>query len=204
MKRCVLMAICTLLLFTAGLTAGCSPDDSVEEPPQQAELPDIVHGSIILEDGGVIRFELYPKSAPISVSNFVSLAQEGFYDGLNFHRILKGMMIQGGCPEGTGGGGPGYTIKGEFSDNGVDNTLSHVRGAISMARRPDYDSAGSQFFIVHQDSSRSWDGQYAVFGMVVDGFDVVDRLADTPNSGPNGAVAPEDRPVMKTITIDIG
>ena len=131
---------------------------------------------ITMEDGGVIELELYPEIAPITVKNFEELAGKGFYDGLIFHRVIPGFMIQGGCPNGTGTGGPGYTIKGEFSANGVKNDLRHTRGVISMARTMVPDSAGSQFFIMHQDSTHL-DGQYAAFGKVVSGLDVVDRIA---------------------------
>ena len=131
---------------------------------------------ITMEDGGVIELELYPEIAPITVKNFEELAGKGFYDGLIFHRVIPGFMIQGGCPNGTGTGGPGYTIKGEFSANGVKNDLKHTRGVISMARTMVPDSAGSQFFIMHQDSPHL-DGQYAAFGKVVSGLDVVDRIA---------------------------
>ena len=131
---------------------------------------------ITMEDGGVIELELYPETAPITVKNFEELAEKGFYDGLIFHRVIPGFMIQGGCPNGTGTGGPGYTIKGEFSANGVKNDLKHTRGVISMARTMVPDSAGSQFFIMHQDSPHL-DGQYAAFGKVVSVLDVVDRIA---------------------------
>ncbi len=133
---------------------------------------------ITMEDGGVIELELYPQTAPITVKNFEDLVEKGFYDGLIFHRVIPGFMIQGGCPNGTGTGGPGYTIKGEFSANGVKNDLKHTRGVISMARTMAPDSAGSQFFIMHQDSPHL-DGQYAAFGKVVSGLEVVDRIAQT-------------------------
>jgi len=154
-----------------------------------------------MENGGVIELELYPDLAPQSVRNFVYLTRKGFYDGLTFHRIMKGFMIQGGDPDGAGTGGPGYTIKGEFSENGVPNDLKHTRGVLSMARRSEPDTGGSQFFIMH-DANAGLDGKYAAFGMVLSGMDVVDEIADTPNSGPNGAVADKDKPVIKTITID--
>ncbi|MCL2226647.1 MAG: peptidylprolyl isomerase [Oscillospiraceae bacterium] len=155
-----------------------------------------------MEDGGVIRFELYPHVAPQTVYNFVYLARQGFYDGLTFHRIIYGFMLQGGCPYGLGVGNPGYTIFGEFASNGFPNDLLHTRGVLSMARRMDSnDSAGSQFFIMHGDSP-ALDGDYAAFGMVTEGLDVVDRLALTQNDGPNGSVAPEDMPIIRTITID--
>lgn len=133
---------------------------------------------IEMENGKKIKVELDPASAPISCENFEKLVREGFYDGLIFHRVIKGFMIQGGCPQGTGTGGPGYTIKGEFSANGVDNPIKHTRGVVSMARSADPDSAGSQFFIVHEDAPHL-DGQYAAFGRVVEGMDVVDEIATT-------------------------
>lgn len=131
---------------------------------------------IEMENGKTIKAELYPEQAPISVANFISLAKKGFYDGLIFHRVIKGFMIQGGCPKGTGTGGPGYQIKGEFRANGVNNTLKHTRGVLSMARSQSPDSAGSQFFIMHRDAPHL-DGQYAAFGKVVEGLDTVDEIA---------------------------
>ena len=133
--------------------------------------------TITMKGGDIIRLELYPETAPISVNNFISLIHKKFYDGLIFHRVIKGFMIQGGCPEGTGMGGPGYCIKGEFAQNGVENPLKHTEGVLSMARSMDPDSAGSQFFIMHKDSPHL-DGAYAAFGMVVDGMDVVNRIAE--------------------------
>ncbi|MBE6938775.1 MAG: peptidylprolyl isomerase [Ruminococcaceae bacterium] len=133
---------------------------------------------IEMENGKKISLELCPEHAPISCENFEKLVEQGFYNGLIFHRVIKGFMIQGGDPKGTGMGGPGWTIKGEFKSNGVNNPLSHTRGALSMARASDPDSAGSQFFIVHEDSL-FLDGEYAVFGRVVDGMDVVDEIAET-------------------------
>ena len=133
---------------------------------------------IEMENGKKISLELCPEHAPISCENFEKLVEQGFYHGLIFHRVIKGFMIQGGDPKGTGMGGPGWTIKGEFKSNGVNNPLSHTRGALSMARASDPDSAGSQFFIVHEDSL-FLDGEYAVFGRVVDGMDVVDEIAET-------------------------
>ena len=132
--------------------------------------------TITMENGKTITLELYPDIAPITVANFTKLVKEGFYDGLIFHRVIPGFMIQGGCPEGTGMGGPGYSIKGEFAANGVPNPLKHTRGVVSMARAMNPDSAGSQFFIMHQDAPHL-DGQYAAFGRVVAGMDVVDRIA---------------------------
>ena len=132
--------------------------------------------TIKMKEGGVIKAELYPEIAPISCENFVKLVNEGFYNGLIFHRVIKGFMIQGGCPQGTGMGGPGYTIKGEFAKNGVKNDLKHERGVLSMARAYDPNSAGSQFFIMHQDAPHL-DGQYAAFGKVVKGIEIVDEIA---------------------------
>ena len=141
-------------------------------------------------------------SAPITTANFVSLAESGFYDGLTFHRIIEGFMMQGGNPEGNGTGGSDETIVGEFAANGYDNTLSHTRDAISMARSSDYDSASSQFFIVHEDSSASLDGQYAVFGYVTEGIEVVDAVCEAaePTDG-NGTIDAEAQPVITSITI---
>ena len=132
--------------------------------------------TIQMKDGGVMKAELYPEIAPITVKNFVDLAAKGFYNGLIFHRVIPGFMIQGGDPQGTGMGGPGYTIKGEFSANGVRNDLKHTRGVLSMARAMDPDSAGSQFFIMHENSPHL-DGQYAAFGKIIEGIEVVDKIA---------------------------
>ncbi len=133
---------------------------------------------IEMEKGGIIKLELYPEYAPVTVENFLSLIRKGFYDGLFFHRVIKGFMIQGGCPDGTGTGNPGYQILGEFKTNGVDNPIKHTRGVISMARSSSPNSAGSQFFIMHQDSPHL-DGQYAAFGKVIEGMDVIDSIATT-------------------------
>ncbi len=132
---------------------------------------------IEMENGGVMELELYPEKAPLTVKNFEKLVNSGFYDGLGFHRIIKGFMIQGGDPKGNGTGGPGWTIKGEFKSNGVNNDLKHTRGVISMARSMAPDSAGSQFFIMHADAPHL-DGQYAAFGKLVSGYDVLDEIAD--------------------------
>ena len=137
------------------------------------------HIQITMEDGGTITAELYPDIAPKTVDNFIKLISEGFYDGLIFHRVIPGFMIQGGCPNGNGMGGPGYTIPGEFTANGFENNLKHDRGVLSMARAMDPDSAGSQFFIMTQKSPHL-DGQYAAFGCVTSGMDVVDRIVNVP------------------------
>lgn len=136
---------------------------------------------IEMENGKKIKLELYPEIAPITVENFEKLVKKGFYDGLIFHRVIPGFMIQGGCPEGTGMGGPGHSIKGEFASNGVKNDLKHTRGVISMARSMLKDSAGSQFFIMHADAPHL-DGDYAAFGKVVEGMDTVDEIAKTKTS----------------------
>lgn len=159
------------------------------------------HVTISVQDYGDIQVELYGDEAPITVTNFLKLAEEGFYDGLTFHRIIDGFMIQGGDPLGNGTGGSGQEIKGEFAANGVDNPLKHTRGAISMARSQYPDSASSQFFIVHQDSDYL-DGNYAAFGYVTEGMEVVDQIcADTPVEDNNGTVAPENQPVIARVTV---
>ncbi len=146
---------------------------------------------ITMQGGGVIDLELDAQAAPITVENFLKLVNDGFYDGLTFHRIIPGFMIQGGCPEGTGMGGPGWHIKGEFARNGVANPIKHTRGVISMARAMDPNSAGSQFFIMHEDAPHL-DGGYAAFGHVVAGMDVVDRIADV-------ATEYNDRPLTPVV-----
>ncbi|MBR7040295.1 MAG: peptidylprolyl isomerase [Clostridia bacterium] len=157
-----------------------------------------INATITMEDGGVIKLELYPDLAPQSVRNFCYLARQGFYDGLTFHRVISGFMIQGGDPEGTGLGGPGYRIKGEFRQNGCINPLKHTRGVISMARSMSPNSAGSQFFIMHADAPHL-DGGYAAFGRVTEGMEAVDKIAscDTDRS---------DRPLkeqrMKKVTVE--
>ncbi len=152
---------------------------------------------IEMENGGIMRLELYPDIAPITVKNFLDLVNDGFYDGLIFHRVINNFMIQGGDPTGTGMGGSENTIKGEFAQNGVKNDLSHTRGVISMARSQSYDSASSQFFIVHQDSTYL-DGSYAAFGKMVDGYDVLDEIATTPT---DSSYKPLTDQVIKTIRV---
>ena len=154
--------------------------------------------TIEMEDGGKIVAELYPDLAPISVNNFISLVKKGFYDGLIFHRVISGFMIQGGCPKGTGTGGPGYCIKGEFKLNGVKNNISHKRGVLSMARAQAANSAGSQFFIMHADGE-FLDGQYAAFGKVLEGMDVVDGIAAVKT---NGQDRPLDEQKIASIRVD--
>lgn len=154
--------------------------------------------SILMDDGKTIRLELYPDKAPITVENFLKLVKSGFYDGLCFHRIIPGFMIQGGDPKGNGCGGPGWSIKGEFRSNGVPNDLKHVRGVISMARAMDPNSAGSQFFIMHADAPHL-DGEYAAFGSVIEGMDEVDRIANTPTGFQD---APMEDIIMKKPSLE--
>ncbi len=154
--------------------------------------------TITMESGDTIRLELYPEVAPISVNNFISLVKKNFYDGLIFHRVIKGFMIQGGCPDGTGMGGPGYSIKGEFAMNGVENNLKHTEGVLSMARAMNPNSAGSQFFIMHKNSPHL-DGQYAAFGKVIEGMDVVNKIAETATDWND---RPLQKQVMKSVTVD--
>lgn len=151
-----------------------------------------------MENGDVMKAELYPDVAPNTVNNFISLVKKGFYDGLIFHRVISGFMIQGGDPEGSGMGGPGYSIKGEFNYNGVENNLKHSRGVLSMARAQHPDSAGSQFFIMHADAPHL-DGQYAAFGKLVEGEDVLDSIASIDTDWSDRPRTPQ---VMKTVTVD--
>lgn len=161
--------------------------------------------TIEMEKEGIIKIELFPDKAKETVNNFIYLIQQKFYDGLIFHRTIPGFMAQGGDPEGTGTGGPGYHIKGEFSENGIENTISHVRGVVSMARSMLPDSAGSQFFIV-TDDSEFLDGKYAAFGMVIEGMDAVDKIVKsrviTRSSFGGGKDRPVEPPVMKKVTVE--
>ena len=184
MKKLLAALLCALLL------AGCLGALAEENQNPVA--------TIEMENGGVISVELYPDVAPNTVANFVELANAGFYDGVIFHRVIAGFMIQGGDPTGTGMGGPGYAIKGEFSANGIENDLSHTRGVISMARAMDPNSAGSQFFIMHQDYT-GLDGQYAAFGQVLEGMDVVDAIATTATDAND---RPLEEQVIKSIRVE--
>lgn len=190
---------CLLFLAACGMDAQPESDDSSkgEQLTSSDEKNPIV--TIEMEDGGEIVIELYPEVAPNTVANYISLVEEGFYDQLIFHRVIPGFMIQGGDPEGTGIGGPGYSIEGEFTENGIENELTHERGVISMARSQHFDSAGSQFFIVVDDAPHL-DGEYAAFGQVVSGMDVVDRIVLVETGA-------QDRPVeeqrMKQVTVDV-
>lgn len=191
-----------LIIASVILLAACGKSGEAGgtgEAAGSGDSKEVTNVTIEMENGGIIKLELYPDIAPITVANFVKLAKSGFYDGLIFHRVINGFMIQGGDPEGTGMGGSDETIKGEFSANGVKNDISHVRGVISMARNSrSMDSASSQFFIVQEDSTYL-DGQYAAFGRVTEGMDVVDEIASV-------ATDSKDRPLVeqkiKTITVD--
>lgn len=154
--------------------------------------------TITMENGDVMKAELYPEIAPNTVNNFISLVNKGFYDGLIFHRVINGFMIQGGCPNGNGMGGPGYTIKGEFSQNGFANNLKHTEGVLSMARAMHPDSAGSQFFIMHK-TSPHLDGAYAAFGKITEGMDVVNRIAEEDTDYSD---RPLDEQKIKSMTVD--
>lgn len=202
------------LIASMSVLGGCSGSSSSAETSSKATeavseasteenlLSGKINAVIDIKDYGKISLELDADTAPITVTNFVKLAKEGFYDGLTFHRIIKGFMMQGGDPLGTGTGGSDEEIKGEFAQNGVKNDISHVRGVISMARSQLFDSASSQFFIVHEDST-FLDGQYAGFGHVTDGMDIVDKICEeTPVIDNNGTVAEGKKPVINTITIE--
>lgn len=154
--------------------------------------------TIEMGNGDIIKAELYPEIAPNTVNNFISLVKKGYYNGLNFHRVINGFMIQGGCPEGTGMGGPGYSIAGEFSQNGFENNLKHSEGVLSMARSMMPNSAGSQFFIMHKNSPHL-DGAYAAFGKVIEGQDIVNKIATTQTDYSDRPLTPQ---VMKTVTVD--
>ena len=182
-------------------TSGKQEENNSEELKEGALLSGLQHVEIDIEDYGKISAELDADTAPITVTNFIKLAKDGFYDGLTFHRIISGFMIQGGDPLGNGTGGSDENIKGEFSQNGVENNISHTRGTISMARAQDMDSASSQFFIMHEDGTYL-DGQYAGFGHVTEGMDVVDAICEAvPVQDDNGTVAAGDQPRITAITV---
>ena len=190
----IVVGLVALVQFT-GQPKPVPPDEpTVFTPTHRAE--------IVMEGYGSIHLDLDGNAAPITVANFAELANSGFYDGLTFHRIIEGFMMQGGDPLGNGYGDSGKTIKGEFTNNGVPNTLSHTRGAISMARSQKYDSASCQFFIVHEDARASLDGDYACFGYVTEGMDIVDKICTeaTPMDR-NGLIMVEQRPHIQTITV---
>lgn len=187
-------------------TGGSTSTDSsiITKPLENVEIPEgkTPYAVIDVKDFGKITVKLDPKSAPITVSNFINLAQTKFYDGLTFHRIIEGFMMQGGDPQGNGSGGSDRNIKGEFAQNGVTNNLSHTRGAISMARATPPDSGSSQFFIVHKDST-FLDGQYACFGYVTEGMDIVDKVCTTAQPvDDNGTIPASEQPVINSIKIE--
>lgn len=187
----ILVALCFIVFTACGKSSKSSQD--LLSGKHTAEIK--------IQDYGTITVELDADVAPISVTNFVSLAKEGFYDQLTFHRIIDGFMIQGGDPKGDGTGGSSTTIKGEFSENGVENSISHTRGTISMARSMAYDSASSQFFIVHQDSTYL-DGSYAAFGKVTKGMEIVDAICQSAQPiDSNGTIPSENQPIIQSITI---
>jgi peptidyl-prolyl cis-trans isomerase B (cyclophilin B) len=206
----ILMLMMTMV-FTFAACGGSSntEEPAAEEPAAQeeqaaepaAEPIGIHHAEIVIKDYGTVKVELDGDTAPITVQNFMDLANQGFYDGLTFHRIMEGFMIQGGDPNGDGTGGSDQNIKGEFAANGVNNPISHVRGVISMARAQDPDSASSQFFIVQEDSE-FLDGQYAAFGHVTEGMEFVDIIAkEAKPVDDNGTIPAEEQPVIETIKI---
>ncbi len=188
------IAVCVLAAAAGVLLSRRAPASPAA--PASSEVQRVL---ITVKDYGEITCELYPGIAPLTVANFLSLADSGFYDGLTFHRVISGFMIQGGDPSGSGTGGSGRTLKGEFRANGVENRLSHTRGVLSMARASDYDSASSQFFIMHADGAYL-DGMYAAFGRVTDGMEVVDAICkNTPVTDNNGSVAPAHQPVIERV-----
>lgn len=195
MQKALAYFLC-VFFFAAALT-GCGAKDKDENAYSEG----LHHVEIKVKDYGTIKLELDADTAPVTVSNFIQLAEDGFYDGLTFHRIISGFMIQGGDPLGDGTGGSDEEIKGEFAQNGVENDISHDRGVISMARSNDPDSASSQFFIVHEDS-QFLDGNYAAFGHVTDGIEIVDEICeDTPVQDGDGTVDPDDQPVITSVKV---
>lgn len=190
-----------MLLTTCAMLAACSGKEDAADTDANPVETVYRHVEITIKDYGTIKVELNETVAPITVANFIKLAEEGFYDGLTFHRIMYGFMMQGGDPKGNGSGGSEEKIKGEFSANGVTNNLSHTRGAISMARAQKYDSASSQFFIMHADALYL-DGQYACFGYVTEGMEIVDAICkDTPVVDNNGTVVAKNQPVIESIKV---
>ena len=199
MKRIIAFLLLTVMALTC--FSACK-DDTVETTTTTIEDNKTYYAVIEIVDYGTITVELDQTQAPVTVKNFVKLAESGFYDGLTFHRIMEGFMMQGGDPKGDGTGGSDKSIVGEFSGNGYDNDISHLRGVISMARAQHPDSASSQFFIVHKDST-FLDGLYAAFGYVTDGMDVVDAICEAaePTDG-NGSIAKDKQPIINSITIE--
>lgn len=200
MQKRVILFILVIVMSLSLMGCG-STSDSDTESSWEGGNPIV---TIEMENGGIIELELYPEIAPITVANFCDLADSGFYDGLTFHRVVSGFMIQGGDPLGTGSGGSDEKIVGEFSDNGYENNLSHTRGVISMARSSSYDSASSQFFICHGDCSSALDGAYAAFGEVISGMDVVDEmtLVEKTYNSLGEKATPVEPIVIKSITVE--
>lgn len=203
MKRKIICLLTIALLGAVAIGCGSGRNTAEEEQAESAEEEALLSGkhyvNINIKDKGTIKVELDADAAPITVTNFVNLVKEGFYDGLTFHRIIKGFMMQGGDPEGTGMGGAERTIVGEFESNGVNNPISHTRGTISMARSTMPDSASCQFFIMHQDGTYL-DGDYAAFGHVTEGMEIVDDICEnTTGQGQNGMVPEKNRPVIESI-----
>ena len=204
-----LITLITLLILSMIFSVGCAKNSNTSTTDDNAmhidasSLETDTYADIEIENYGTITVALDKTSAPVTVDNFINLATSGFYDGLTFHRIMEGFMMQGGDPKGDGSGGADNKIVGEFKENGYDNNLSHTRGAISMARAMAYDSASSQFFIVHEDST-FLDGTYAGFGYVTEGMDIVDQICEeaVPTDN-NGTIPKEAQPVIKTITIRV-
>lgn len=205
-RRAAAAAICLCLMAGTLLLTGCGQGGPAETGMEEDSSEGTgaagkYFADIEIQDYGTVTVELDPESAPITTENFIQLAEDGFYDGLTFHRIMAGFMMQGGDPNGNGTGGSDQTIEGEFSENGYDNSLSHKRGAVSMARSNDYNSASSQFFIVHEDST-FLDGQYAVFGYVTEGMDIVDEICEAAEPvDDNGTILPDAQPVITKIEI---
>ena len=198
--------MCLLLVFILALGLCACEEKSVPAPAAAAEeevesFQSLRHAEITIRDYGTVKLELDEGSAPITVANFCKLAQQGFYDGLTFHRIMDGFMIQGGDPKGNGTGGADEKIRGEFAQNGVDNPISHVKGVISMARAKDPDSASSQFFITVADAT-FLDGSYAAFGRVVEGMEILEQIAkDARPIDDNGTIPPDQQPVIESVVI---
>lgn len=207
--RLVLMGLFVLLFIMAGCQAGDNnvndrentSGENTNEATSEVEIDEDVIPLVTMEmeDGGEVTIELYPSIAPNTVNNFIALVEDGFYDGLIFHRVIPGFMIQGGDPEGTGMGGPGYQIKGEFSNNGFDNRLKHDRGVLSMARSQDPDSAGSQFFIMTEQAEHL-DDDYAAFGKVSEGMEIIDEIVAVERDSSN---KPKEDQVIKKMTVDL-
>ena len=207
-KRIAAFLLTIVCCMTVTACAGQTGDESTtaastkqQESSARSDSEKLHHIEITVKDYGTIKAELYEDVAPITVQNFISLADSGFYDGLTFHRIISGFMIQGGAPKGNGTGGSEKNIKGEFAKNGVENNLKHKRGVLSMARANDPDSASSQFFIMHQDAPHL-DGSYAAFGCVTEGMEIVDKICEnTKVVDSNGTVLSENQPVIESIKV---